>query len=165
MVPETGCGPPPSVFRGVQFDKVLEFRGVACDRTPLVLLHVVVGAAVAEDEAGGGEGRVVGADFAAQWADGLELRQEWGACPAVQVDGRRRGRQSCQGLDGLLVLRRVPPFQELEKEDAHGEAGGEGEGQAAQGFFCSRLYLLFQAMRHKTDKKRALSEGIFSAAS
>lgn len=54
---------------------------------------------------------------------------------------RRWGRgEGCQGLDGLLVFRGVPPVQELEEEDADGQAGGQGEGDAAQSSPQGRLH-------------------------
>lgn len=61
------------VFRCVQFDKVLKFSGIASDGTPLVMLHVRVDTAIAENKARGGQGCIVGTYFTAQWTYCLEL--------------------------------------------------------------------------------------------
>lgn len=139
---EEGNQEPPSTFRCVQLHQVLKFCGVASDRAALVTLHVAVGTAIAEYKTGGGEGRVVDPNLAAQRADSLELGQELGVCPLVKVHRWWRGRQCCQSLDGLLVFRRVPPFQKLEEEDSHGQPSGEGDGQATQDFLCCQLHSL-----------------------
>lgn len=62
-----------SALGRVQFDQVLQLRGVASDGAALVSLHVAVHAAVAEDEARRGQGGGVDPDFAAQRAQCLQL--------------------------------------------------------------------------------------------
>lgn len=65
----------PSALRGVEFDQVLQLCGIARDWAALVSLHKAVGTAVAEHEAGRGQGRGVDAHLAAQGAHGLEAGQ------------------------------------------------------------------------------------------
>lgn len=65
-----------SALRRVEFDQVLQLCGIACDWAALVSLHITVDAAVAEHEAGRGQGRGVHADLAAQRAHGLQAGQE-----------------------------------------------------------------------------------------
>lgn len=64
-----------SALRGVEFDQVLQLCGIACDWAALVSLHIAVGTAVAEHEAGRGQGRGVDTDLAAQRAHALQAGQ------------------------------------------------------------------------------------------
>lgn len=65
-----------SALGGVEFDQVLQLCGIACDGAALVSLDVAVGAAVAEDKAGRGQGRGVHAHLAAQGAHAPQPGQE-----------------------------------------------------------------------------------------
>lgn len=67
------CQAGPSALRRVQFDKVLQLCGVACDGAALVSLHVIVYAAVAKHKARGGQGCGVHTNFAAQRAHSLQF--------------------------------------------------------------------------------------------
>lgn len=137
------CWQPPgrlSALGGVEFDQVLQLGGIARDGAALVSLDVAVGTAVAEHEAGRGQGRGVNANLAAQGAHAPQPRQQRRAGLLLQVHGWRGSGQRCQGLDGLLVLRGVPPVQELEEEHADGQAGGQGEGNATQSLPQGRLH-------------------------
>lgn len=120
-------------FWGVDLDEVLQLAGVACERAAAVGLHIRVDAAVAEDEPGRGQSGGVRAEAATEragppaTAGGRRVR----AAPVLlEVErgwGRGRGGEC---LGGALVVRGVPPLQELQEEDAQGEGGGEGHGHA-----------------------------------
>lgn len=117
----------------IDLNEVLQFAGVTGDRAAAVGLHVRVDAPVAEDEARRRQDGGVCAEAAAQRAGPVVVsgpcRRLGAALVLLQVErgwGDGRGRE---GFDGVLVVRRVPPFQELQKEDAQGEGGGERHGQ------------------------------------
>lgn len=125
-------------LRGVNLDQVLQFARVSRHRAAMVRLHVRVDAPITEDEPGRGEHRGVCAEPPTQRAAGNRPRslcaligRGLSLVPALfQVERRRRSGQGGEGLHSVLVLRGVPPLQELQEEDAHGEGGGEGEGGA-----------------------------------
>lgn len=118
-------------LRGVDLDEVLRLAGEPAQRAAAVGLDVRVDAAVAEDEAGGGEHRGVGASPVAQWAAaGVRTGSPVTATLPTQVERRGRSWQGGQGFDGALVVGRVPPLQELQEEDAQRQRGGEGHGHA-----------------------------------
>lgn len=118
---------------------MLRLGGIAANRAAAVGFHVHVDAAVTEDEARGGQHRGVCAKPPAQRtvpaATGAGRRVSaaigrGGWRVLLQVEGGRRSRQRGEGLHGALVVRRVPPLQELQEEDAQREGGGEGHGRA-----------------------------------
>lgn len=62
-----------SALRRVQFDEVLELRGVASDWAALVSLHIIIHTTVAKHKAGRGQGCGVDSGFAAQRAHCLQF--------------------------------------------------------------------------------------------
>lgn len=113
---------------------MLQFSGVIGHRAAAVGLHVCVNAAVAKDKPGRRQDGGVGAEAATQRAGPVAVS---GCCRRVlaalvllvQVERGRGGGRGREGLDGVLVVRGVPPLQELQEEDAQGEGGGERHGR------------------------------------
>lgn len=96
-------------------------------------LHVCVNAAVAEDVTGGGQNGGVCTKAVTERAGPLVVngRGPWRVRAALvlqQVEGGRGDRHGRERFDGALVVRGVPPFQELQEEDTQGEGGGERHG-------------------------------------
>lgn len=95
-------------LRRVDLDEVLQFGGVAGDRAAAVGFHVRVDAAVAEDEARGGQHCGVCAKPQAQRAvlavgAGLSFFALAGLL-LLQVEGGWRSRQGGEGLHSALVV-------------------------------------------------------------
>lgn len=122
---------------------MLQFGGVAGEWAAAVGFHIRVDAAIAEDEAGGGQHRGVRAQPPAQRAVpavgarssvsvviGPDGRGVPAALLLLQVEWGRGCRQGGEGFHGALVVRGVPPLQELQEEDAQRQGGGEGHGHA-----------------------------------
>lgn len=86
-------------------------------RAAFVLLDVGVDASVAEDEAGWKHGRV-GARLLADGAERSIFELQFAEIRAWRLRRRRHGLLLC---DSTLVRVSIPPFEEVEEEDSHGE--------------------------------------------
>lgn len=164
-------------LRRVDLDEVLQFGGVAGVRAAAVGFHVRVDAAVAENAPRGGQHRGVRARPPAQRAvpaaggRGTRSSVERSSVVSVligrgvpaallllllllQVEWGRGCRQGGEGLHGALVVRGVPPLQELQEKDAQREGGGEGQGHAPR-----RLWHQAPRSLHQAANTRALHCG------
>lgn len=109
-------------FRRVDLNKMLHSRGIAGEGAPLVGLNIDIYASIAEHKTRRGESGIIGTNFS---AEGAEFAVNACHCPVIEVHrGRWRG-QSCQRFHTALVLWRVPPLQELKKENPQGQTGGK----------------------------------------
>lgn len=156
-------------LRWVDLNEVLQFSGVTGDRAAAVGFHIHINAAVTEDIARGGQHCGVGARPPAQRtvpAVGAQQRffvvigghgsRILASLLLLQVERRRRSRQGGEGFHSVLVLRRIPPLQELQEEDAQGEGGGEGDSHAPCCLWHQPPRPLHQARKQSSNALRVV---------
>lgn len=150
-------------LRWVYLDEVLQFSGISGDRAAAFGFHIRVDAAVTEDKAWGGQhGGVCAEPPAQRTVPAVRAQPRFFAVlgrdelriPTVallpQVERGWRSRQGGEGFHSALVVRGVPPLQELQEEDAQGERGGEGNSNAPRCLWDQPPHSLHQAANRGT---------------
>lgn len=135
-------------LRWVNLDEMLYSRWITSHWTPLVGLDVRVYASIAKHKSWSGESSVVGTHFS---AEGAQFAVNARGHLVIQVHWGRRGGQGGEGFNAVLVLRRVPPLQELQEEHTQGQTGGQGHCHTTHGGWENPLQFHSNAEKNKAN--------------
>lgn len=107
-------------LRRVYFNKMLQCRRVACERTSVVGFNINIYTLVTKHIAWSGKGSVIGAHLPAEWAHFNVC--EWSLL-VMKVNRWWRDRKGGQGFSSALVVWWMPPLQKLQEKHSDREAG------------------------------------------